>query len=104
MSTNIQALKERVETTEAIQVKYNVKAAELDLTEYKSIIDCYYLGINGWTYSHSFLNDTYISLDTSEDYQDLFLTRVIEDNPEPLLYLSDTEFTECNVLIYEGVK
>lgn len=92
------------ETTEAIAVKYNVKASELDLTEYKSIIDCYYSGINGWTYSYSLLDDKYISLNTSEDYQDLFLTRAIEDNPEPLLYLSDTEFTECEVIIYEGVK
>ena len=88
------------ETTKAIKIQSKIKASELDLTEYKSIIDCYYLGINGWTYSHSLLDDTYISLDTSEDYQDLFLTRAIEDNPEPLLYLSDTECAECEIIIW----
>ena len=93
------------ETTEAINIQSKIKASELNLTEdYESIIDCYFNGANGWTYSHSLLDDNHVSLDTSEDYEDLFLTRNYKETPEPLLYLSGTEKTECEIIIYKGVK
>lgn len=54
-----------------------------------TVIDAYYKGVNGWTYSHTLLNDKEVSLDTNDTYEDLYLTRVLEDNPKPLQYLND---------------
>ena len=52
-----------------------------------TVIDAYYKGANGWTYSHTLLDDKEVSLDTNDTYEDLYLTRVLEDNPEPQYYL-----------------
>ena len=52
-----------------------------------TVIDAYYKGVNGWTYSHTLLDDKEVSLDTNDTYEDLYLTRVLEDNPEPQYYL-----------------
>ena len=54
-----------------------------------TVIDAYYKGANGWTYSHTLLDDKEVSLDTNDTYEDLYLTRVLEDNPEPQYYLSE---------------
>lgn len=54
-----------------------------------TVIDAYYKGVNGWTYSHTLLSDNQVSFDTSDTYEDLYLTRVLEDNPKPLHYLND---------------
>ena len=48
-----------------------------------TVIDAYYKGVNGWTYSHTLLNDKEVSLDTNETYEDLYLTRVLNENPNP---------------------
>tara|TARA_R110001632_G_scaffold129143_1_gene243207 strand:- start:614 stop:889 length:276 start_codon:yes stop_codon:yes gene_type:complete len=48
-----------------------------------TVIDAYYKGANGWTYSHTLLDDKEVSLDINETYEDLYLTRVLEDNPNP---------------------
>jgi len=48
-----------------------------------TVIDAYYKGINGWTYSHTLLDDKEVSLDTNETYEDLYLTRVLNENPNP---------------------
>ena len=52
-----------------------------------TVIDAYYKGANGWTYSHTLLDDKEVSLDTNDTYEDLYLTRVLADNPEPQYYL-----------------
>lgn len=54
-----------------------------------TVIDAYYKGANGWTYSHTLLNDKEVSLDVNDTYEDLYLTRVLEDNSEPQYYLSE---------------
>ena len=48
-----------------------------------TVIDAYYKGVNGWTYSHTLLNDKEVSLDTNDTYEDLYLTRVLNENPDP---------------------
>ena len=48
-----------------------------------TVIDAYYKGSNGWSYSHTLLDDKEVSLDINETYEDLYLTRVLEDNPDP---------------------
>ncbi len=48
-----------------------------------TVIDAYYKGINGWTYSHTLLNDKEVSLDVNDTYEDLYLTRVLSENPNP---------------------
>ena len=52
-----------------------------------TVIDAYYKGINGWTYSHTLLDEKEVWLDTKETHKDLYLTRVLADNPEPEYYL-----------------
>ena len=54
-----------------------------------TVIDAYYKGANDWTYSHTLLSDKQCQLSTDETYEDLYLTRVLEDNPKPLQYLND---------------
>ena len=48
-----------------------------------TVIDAYYKGSNGWTYSHTLLNDKEVSLDTNDTYEDLYLTRILNENPNP---------------------
>ena len=67
-----------------------------------TVIDAYYKGANGWTYSHTLLNDKEVSLDTNDTYEDLYLTRVLEDNPEPQYYLS--EMSSHNTIIAKDVN
>jgi len=66
------------ETTEAIYPENQI-----------TVIDAYYKGANGWTYSHTLLSDNQVSFDTSDTYEDLYLTRVLEDDPKPLQYLNN---------------
>ena len=61
-----------------------------------TVIDAYYKGSNGWTYSHTLLNDKEVSLDINETYEDLYLTRVLNDNPEP-------QYNLLNKSIYDTV-
>jgi len=49
-----------------------------------TVIDAYYKGINGWTYSHTLLDDKEVSLDTNDTYEDLYLTRVLAEDPNPI--------------------
>ena len=56
--------------------------------EQVSVIDCYYEGVNGWTYSHTLLNAEDVQpFDTSDNYRDMYLTRVLEDDPLPQMHL-----------------
>jgi hypothetical protein len=52
-----------------------------------TVIDAYYKGVNGWTYSHTMLTqrnvEMNVNFDVYSDYEDLFLSRVVADNPEP---------------------
>ena len=53
-----------------------------------TVIDCYYEGVNGWTYSHTLLNAEDVHpFDTSDTYRDMYLTRVLEDDPQPQHHL-----------------
>jgi len=54
-----------------------------------TVIDAYYKGVNGWIYSHTLLSNKQCHLSTDDTYEDLYLTRVLEDNPKPLQYLND---------------
>mgnify|MGYP001562962236 FL=1 len=54
-----------------------------------TVIDAYYKGVNSWTYSHTLLSNKQCHLSTDDTYEDLYLTRVLEDNPKPLQYLND---------------
>ena len=49
-----------------------------------TVIDAYYKGANGWTYSHTLLDDKEVSLDTNDTYEDLYLTRVLAEDPNPI--------------------
>ena len=54
-----------------------------------TVIDAYYKGVNSWTYSHTLLSNKQCHLSTDDTYEDLYLTRVLEDDPKPLQYLND---------------
>jgi hypothetical protein len=38
-----------------------------------------------------------VNFDVYSDYEDLFLSRVVADNPEPTMYLNGTETTKARI-------
>jgi hypothetical protein len=53
-----------------------------------AVIDCYFEGVNGWTYSHTLLNAEDVpAFDTSDTYRDMYLSRVLELDPMPQYHL-----------------
>ena len=54
-----------------------------------TVIDAYYKGSCGWSYSHTLLSNKQCHLSTDDTYEDLYLTRVLEEDPKPLQYLND---------------
>ena len=61
-----------------------------------TVIDAYFKSFTSitnqsyrWAYSHTLLSDKQCHLSTNDTYEDLYLTRVLEENPKPLQYLDD---------------
>tara|TARA_R110000868_G_scaffold81247_1_gene230103 strand:+ start:27 stop:308 length:282 start_codon:yes stop_codon:yes gene_type:complete len=78
-------------------IKGELKMATKNVT----VIDAYYKGVNGWTYSHTMLTqrnvEMNVNFDVYSDYEDLFLSRVVADDPEPTMYLNGTETTKARI-------
>jgi len=69
-------LNKQDETTEALHHE-NGYSSLIYPENQITVIDAYYKGVNGWTYTHTLLNDKQVSLDTKDTYEDLYLTSVI---------------------------
>ena len=60
------------------------------LTKQVFVIDSYYYGVNGWTFSHTYNHHLDIDLDVldiNDDYECLLLKRNQQLTPEPKEYL-----------------